>query len=64
MGLILDYNSPFRFCAIHLQFALFFFDEKIVNANHLESINFPTVTRTHVSDSQSRVKMTLLWVFL
>ena len=30
--MILDSNSPFRFCTIHLQFALFFFDEKIVNA--------------------------------
>ena len=28
----MDSNSPFRFCTIHLQFALFFFDEKIVNA--------------------------------
>ena len=30
--MILDSKSPFRFCTIHLQFALFFFDEKIVNA--------------------------------
>ena len=30
--MILNSKSPFRFCPIYLQFALFFFDELIVNA--------------------------------